>query len=165
MQPQMQKQQPAQAAPSGPPDRGKTHYYMCIADEHERRAAQAWLDKHFKTDPRLVTELKIDRLYDDSTVSVLVRRPGRKGNPKMSVPLVADAQGIKETAPREDDDLAEEIEERKVIVCRDYWSDAGTEDREGELTVSRFLEELGKTSIPATIKYRDDQRILRFGWA
>jgi hypothetical protein len=159
------KQAQAEQKPSGPPDRGKTHYYMCIADEHERRAAQAWLDRHFKNDPRLVTELKIDRLYDDSTVSVLVRRPFRKGSPKASVPLVADGQGIKETAPREDDELAEEIEERNLIVCRDYWADAGTEDREGELNVSRFLEAIGKTSIPATVKYRDDQRILRFGWA
>lgn len=162
MQPQMKQ---AEQKPSGPPDRGKTHYYMCLADEHERRAAQAWLDRNFKTDPRLVTELKIDRLYDDSTFSFLMRRTERNGKPKHSVPLVADAQGVKETAPREDNELADEIEERKLVRVRDYWVASPEQDREGELAVSRFLEEVGKTCAPAMVKYRDDQRVLRFGWA
>jgi hypothetical protein len=164
MQPQMKQAEPK---PVGPPDRGKLHYYMCIADEHERRAAQAWVDKHSPT-ARLATEIKIDRLHDDHTVSVLVRRPTR-GKLSHAVPLVADGQGIKETAPRDDDDLAGEIEERKLIACKDFWSvaesDDGRYDVEGELNVSRFLEELGKTCIPATIKWRDDSRILRLGWA
>lgn len=165
MQPQMQTQkQPA--PPSGPPSRGKAHYYMCIADEHERRAAQAWLDEAFpNAEPRLVTELRLARLHEDYSVSVLVRKP--KGSKKLShsVPLVSDEHGIKEASPREADDLAKEIVECTPIDCSDHWIAGTADDREGELNVSRFLEELGKTCTPATIKWREDSGILRLGWA
>lgn len=162
MQPQMK-----QSEPPKPQSRGKMHYYMCISDEHERRAAQAWLDSRFGEDgARLVTELRIDRLREDSSLSVLVRRaPAGKKHAPHAVPLRVDEHGIREPEERDGFELAKGMDECKPLACRDFWVSGTSEDREGEINTARFLEELGKACTPACVKWREDSRTLRLGWA
>jgi hypothetical protein len=148
--------------PEGRPH-GENLYYLGVNDEHERRFVEAWLEKNRpNTRAKYVTELRLARLTEQHTVRVLMRT-GRKVS--QALPMVKNEHGIKEIVQTDADKLAEEVSECASVHCRDFWVEDGSEGAEGELNTSRFLEAVGKTCIPACIKWRPDQGVLRLMWA
>jgi hypothetical protein len=163
----MQTQKLTSPQPEPPPAvHGANLYFLCVADEHERQIAQAWLEaKYPGSVVKLVSELKIDRLTQDHTLTALVRK-GKGGRPPTAAwQNVRNEHRIYELQRLEPEDLAKEVVECAPVRCADHWREDGSEGGDGELSIAGFLEQFGKTCAPACIKWRSDSRVLKLMWA
>lgn len=179
----MQTQAPQQPKPAPTKPHGEYLYYLGVDDEHERRIIEAWLyakfppigDSEFpNTSARYVTSINLNRLTEQHSLCVLMRKPGRGKSVSHAVKLVKNENGIREITHRDAEEMLSEVVECKTLACKDFWSNNGGMGDEGEMRIEGqggFLEELGKTCAPACIKWRSDPRdgkakdVLRLAWA
>lgn len=163
--------QPKQSAPQAQPQRDMSKTYLLgPSDENENAIALAWLEKahpdaNTPGHVRYVTSLLLDRLTEEHTVIVLARTKKRTDALKTE----RDHNGIAKVIRSTPEELAAEIVEGKPIRCADHWI-GQVDGIEGELNTQTFLEALGKTSTPWSVKpapadSRTTPRIYRLGWA
>lgn len=152
--------QPTAAAPKKPAQMAETTYFVLVNDEYESKAGRAYLKTIYPQSlARVVTELRLDRLTDKHTVIPILRGDDRSP----AVPLVRDAHGIRVPQPAPVTELMKEVREGQPVACAKYWQ-PGT-GNEGELNVAGFLEEVGKSCVPAAVKYYPRENIMKLGFA
>lgn len=116
-------------------------YFVCPNDELDLRLARAYM-RNLGPDTRakLVTELRPLRLTERHTVIVLYRAESYAPQPSL------------------------ELSVGKPIRALDHWV-IGNEEQDGQVNFASFMTAMGQTCLPAHIKYRDDEGILRLGYA
>lgn len=151
--------QPTAAATKKPAQMAETTYFVLMNDEYESKAGRAYLKTIYPQSlARVVTDLRIDRLTDKHTVIPLFRGDDRTP----AVQLIRDPQGIRVPQHTPVAELMKEVREGQPVACAKHWS--ASSGNEGELNVTSFLEELGKSCVPAAVRYVPRENILRLGF-
>ena len=154
-----QKQQPARDTFEG------STYYLVPSEEPDREMALAYLREKGVTASkkvRIVDAIDMARLTDEHRVIALSR------NTKGDRNTVETVQGEDGRTKRVVKTRHADIKECEPIYLSKYWFKPETPDSivdefadgslsDGELNVAKFLEELGKRIVPATLSYHPDR--------
>lgn len=150
----------AKKASTKPAQQDENTYFIYLADEHETKAARAYLKSLYPTSlAKQVAELRLDRLTDKHTVIALRRDNERTP----AVQVIVNPQGVRTLSQTPMAELMKEVQESEPLRCADFWHQRPGGD--GELDLARFLEELGKRCTPAAIKYYERTQTLKLGFA
>ena len=136
----------------------RTTYFLLPNDVHEMRIGRYYLSRKYGEEFKalIVSAIPVARLTQDHIVIPIVRKTLKPVSRNQPGP-----NGVPESYPVSDDELADGVTERGPVHVAKHWREGG--EMGGFVAKDELREALNRCVGPFNVNLRDDEGLIRLG--